>query len=125
MNKYEREVMMNIWIVTALVVVMIVVNLICPVFKSTIGGKSVFQWLMVLIYIWGMLYQRAYLKGQKVPIVQIVIIRLLEVFVHSMFMKSMPVNWPFMLFAYALDIVYIALLMVDKAQYKYIEEEID
>ena len=116
---------MNIWIATALVLFMRFYNLGAPVFKSTFGFKSVFQWLMVLVYIWGLLYQRAYLKGQKIPIVQIVLVRMTEVLVHTFILKSNAINWPFMFVAFVLDLLYVVLLMIDKSKYKYIEEEID
>lgn len=116
--------MFNIWFIFVYVVVASVLNLILPIYKGIHGYKSGFQWILVLVYIYGYFYQSGRLLGQKVPIIQIAICRIMELVVHTLFLKSQSINWPMFIALLIIDFIYLALLMFDKLNYEYIEEEV-
>lgn len=116
--------MFNVWFIFGYIIVAAIVNLALPLYKGVHGYKSGFQWIMVIIYFYGYLYQSGRLMGQKIPIVQIAVCRVMEIMLHTLILKNHGINWSVFAVLLVIDFVYVALLMFDKLHYEYIEEEI-
>ena len=123
-NKYEREVMFNVWFILGYIILISAVNLILPVYRSTRGYKSVFQWILIIVYFYGYAYQSGLLLGQKIPMIQIVICRICEIMFHTMIFKSQRINWTIFAALLVLDVIYVVLLMFDKLNYEYKKEDV-
>lgn len=117
--------MFNVWFIFGYVVLISILNLILPIYKNNVHGyKSVFQWILILVYVYGYLYQSGLLLGQKIPIVQIAVCRIFELMLHTMILKNQGINWTVFIALIIMDFIYIILLMFDKLNYEYIKEDI-
>ncbi len=119
LNKYEREVMFNTYLIKACVVVALILNLILPVYSKTIGFKSILQWFVLGTYIYGLLNALGYCRGQKIPSLPLGAFRILQIVSH-MVLNSNPIAWQFFGILLALDVLFIYLLFMDKSSYCYL-----
>lgn len=119
LNKYEREVMFNTYLIKACVVVALILNLILPVYSKTIGFKSILQWFVLGTYIYGLLNALGYCRGQKIPLLPLGAFRILQI-VSRIVLKSNPIAWQFFGILLALDVLFIYLLFMDKSSYCYL-----
>lgn len=119
LNKYEREVMFNTYLIKATLVIGILLNLALPVYSQTIGFKSMLQWVVVGFYIYGLVNALGYVRGQKIPLLQIGFTRIIQI-VARVFLKNNPIAWKYFGIVIAFDLLFIYLLFMDKSSYCYL-----
>lgn len=120
-NKFEKENLFNTWLISGVILLGIVINLTLPVFGAVIGYMSPTQWIIVLaVYILAFIYSQGFLLGQHVPVMQLILIRLIQVAWH-MFVSDDAIKWSFYGIMLGVDILLIYLLYMDKTNYQYIE----
>lgn len=119
LNKYEKEVMFNTYLIKAAFVIGIVLNMILPVYSTTAGFKSILQYVVLFSYCYGLLHAMGIFRGQKIPVLQLGFTRLAQV-VGRLFIKNNPIAWQYYGILLALDVLYLYLLFVDKSGYCYL-----
>jgi hypothetical protein len=114
-NKHERAVLVNMEIIKYSCLALSAMNLFLPVFKPlSMGIGSLFQWLLViLVYIYSYLHGTGILEGQKVPVIQLVVLRLSE-FLWYTFLPFGKLNYVVFAVLVLLDFALIYFLYQDK-----------
>ena len=119
LNKYEKEVMFNTHLIKATLVIGILLNLALPVYSHTIGFKSILQWFAIACYVYGFINALGYVRGQKIPVLQLGLVRLVQV-VGRFVIKSNPIAWKYFGIVIAFDLLFVYLLFMDKSSYCYL-----
>ena len=118
-NKYERAILFNLTLIKCVFIVIVLFNMFLPLYyPARLGITSVFQWIVVAVHLYGMLNGVGVFIKQNIPIVQIVIVRILETLWY-VFMPWASFNWAPYAIVLFLDVVFIFILLMDKATYKY------
>lgn len=123
MNKYEKSLMFNTYIMKVGFVLILLTNLFIPVFKDTYFHFSLFQLGAIIIWLFGLLSGLGYFN-QDTPILQIFILRIFEMGWYALLHRQKTNWWMFVIFI-ILDVVYMAFLLIDKSSYTYETEEVD
>lgn len=123
MNSYERSILFNLKIMKIGYAILVIVNLTLPLVTTRVLQFSIFQILVIAFWSWGMLSGLGYFK-QSTPIIQIGFLRIVEAGYYLLFNRS-GVNWVVFGILLFFDIAYLTFLLVDKANYKYVYEEVD
>lgn len=121
LNKYEKEMMLNLYVLRGIYILLILVNLVLPIFSKTLGFKDIFQWIIIGVHTKAQLNAWGYFE-QGVPILSIGFLRIGQVAVHS-FIGSNPINWSFYIIVLLVDFTYLFLMFIDKSSYEYRKDE--
>lgn len=120
MNRYERNLMVNITIMKILYVLTLFINLLIPIKRSTFFYVSLFQIIIVIIWFFGLLGGMGFFD-QRTPILPIGVVRLIEIIYYGV-IRTGFINWIALGIYIIFDIIYIAFLFFDKANYEYKSE---
>lgn len=118
LNKYEKRLMLNTDIMKVLGIAGVLLNLLIPLFPE-MGFKSIFQWLMVIIYVIGTLNAIGYFS-QHVPIVPMAAVRGLESFYYYVISDGGIQTMSLMILV-GFDLIFLAMFLVDKSNYTYVK----
>ena len=121
LNKYEKEMMLNLYVLRGIYILLILVNLVLPIFSKTLGFKDIFQWIIIGVHTKGQLNAWGYFE-QGVPILSVGFLRIGQVIVHS-FIGSNTINWSFYIIVLLVDFTYLFLMFIDKSSYEYRKDE--
>lgn len=121
MNKYERGILLNTFIMKVLYVILLLVNLFLPTIKNTYFHFSILQIVVIITWFFGLLGGLGYFN-QYTPILPIGIIRIVEIG-YALLFKFKVTNWIAIGVFILIDIIFIAFLLLDKASYAYVTEE--
>lgn len=120
MNRYEKNLMVNITIMKVLYVVTLFINLLVPVKRNTIFYVSVFQIVVVIVWFFGLLGGMGFFD-QRTPILPIGIIRFIEIIYYGV-IRAGFISWISIGVYIIFDIIFVAFLFFDKANYEYVTE---
>lgn len=123
MNKYEKSMMFNLTIMKVGFVIILITNLLLPIYKDTYFQFSLFQGVAVCIWLYGLLTGLGYFN-QNTPILAISILRIAEAGYYAI-LHLQRTNWIIFMIFIILDVIYLSFLLVDKANYRYETEEVD
>lgn len=141
MNKYEKGVLFKLSVIKITTFTIIFLNMFLPIYSDYRWRFNFFQLTAVLIYVYASLSALGYILvettddnkevtiGMKVyttvtPILPLFMNRIMQVFIYALLLRG-RLNWRMMLFLYMIDIIYLALLLFDKANYGYMKEDLD
>lgn len=123
-NDYRRTILFNLKLIAFAYMVIVACNLILPVYiNSKFGLYSLFQWIIIFIDTYALLVAFG-IFDQSVPMLQMFFTRLFQIGLHSFILKS-HIEWKFFGIILILDVIYIALMVMDRAGYEYEREEIE
>lgn len=116
LNKYEKKIMFNLHIITALTVIAVVLNLLLPYIEN--GKLTIFlisQLIPVFgIYVFGWVNSR---NAQNIPIVITFITRTLQGLIFIYWRETL--SWETFRILLFFDILFLVILVLDKSNYKY------
>lgn len=121
MNKYERGILLNTFIMKVLYVILLLVNLFLPTIKNTYFHFSILQIVVIIMWLFGLLGGLGYFN-QYTPILSIGIIRIIEIG-YALLFKFKVTNWIAIGVFILIDIIFTVFLLLDKASYAYVTEE--
>ena len=121
MNKYERGILLNTFIMKVLYVILLLVNLFLPTIKNTYFHFSILQSVVIIMWLFGLLGGLGYFN-QYTPILPIGIIRIIEIG-YALLFKFKVTNWIAIGVFILIDIIFTVFLLLDKASYAYVTEE--
>lgn len=121
LNKYEKEMMLNLYVLRGIYILLILVNLVLPIFSKSIGFKDLFQWIIIGVHTKAQLNAWGYFE-QGIPILSIGFLRIGQIAFHS-FIGSNPINWSFYVIVLLVDFAYLFLMFIDKSSYEYRKDE--
>lgn len=141
MNKYEKGVLFKLSVIKITTFTIIFLNMFLPIYSDYHWRFNFFQLIAVLIYVYASLSALGYILvettddnkevtiGMKVyttvtPILPLFMNRIMQVFIYALLLRG-RLNWRMMLVLYMIDIIYLALLLFDKANYGYMKEDLD
>lgn len=141
MNKYEKGVLFKLSVIKITTFTIIFLNMFLPIYSDYRWRFNFFQLTAVLIYVYASLSALGYILvettddnkevtiGMKVyttvtPILPLFMNRIMQVFIYALLLRG-RLNWRMMLVLYMIDIIYLALLLFDKANYGYMKEDLD
>lgn len=120
-TRSEREILFNVYVMKVVYALSFGLNLFLPIFHGHLGFSSLFQYAILFSHTKGLLHGIGTLEGQKVPILQIALIRLAEVLWYNI-ISSKDILWPIFIITLIFDLLFIVLLIIDKGSYKYVRE---
>lgn len=124
LNKYERELMFSTEMMKIVFVVIVILNMFSPMFKPfQLGFGSVFQYIVLLIHLYGLLNGLGLLYGQKVPILAIIVTRAIEA-AWYFYISGKEVHWIMFGIFVVVDLLFVTLLILDKGSYEYVKEKV-
>lgn len=121
MNKYERNLMFNVHVMKLIYVLVVFCNLLLPIRRDTLFCISPLQIVAVIVWLFGLLGGMGYFD-QRTPILPIGILRFVEVLYYGV-LRTNYINWIGFAIYVVLDIIFMAFLFFDKANYTYVKEE--
>ena len=113
MNRYERSIMLNTYVMKVGYVLLIVINLVVPCLKGTHSRLWLLQIVACLVWILGLLGGLGYLN-QMVPILQIGIVRIIEC-LYLLLFKYKETRWWIIGLYILIDVIYVVYLLIDKS----------
>lgn len=118
MNKYEKSLLFNLYMIKICFGIVVAINLLFPVYTDgELGFHSLFQWIVVGVYISGLLNALGYFN-QRIPLLELGITRIAQVLFHVV-ISSTGINWIFYFIILIGDLLFIMLLLMDKNNYEY------
>ncbi|WP_394862383.1 hypothetical protein [Paraclostridium bifermentans] len=103
--------------------VLIACNLIFPIYiNNKFGFYSVFQWVIIIIATYGLTVAFG-IFDQGIPMLQTFFLRLAQMGLHTFIFKT-HINWNYYGILLVLDVLFYALMIMDKRNYEYIREEV-
>ena len=120
MNRYEKNLMFNVTVMKVLYVVIVFVNIFISQKKGVFFSLNIFQIVLCVTWFFGLLGGLGYF-GQKIPIIPLGIIRVLEALYYGLLRGKL--NWWVFAIQVMLDIIYFTFLLFDKSNYAYEKEE--
>lgn len=121
MNKYERNLMFNITVMKVIYVLIIFCNLLLPIRRDVLFSISPLQIIAIIIWLFGLLGGMGYFD-QRTPVLPIGILRFVEILYYAV-LRTDYINWIGFGICVLLDIIFIAFLFFDKANYTYVKED--
>lgn len=121
MNKYERNLMFNVSVMKIIYVLIVICNLLLPIRRDVFISISPLQIVAVIIWLFGLLGGMGYFD-QRTPILPIGILRFIEVLYYAV-LRTKYINWVSFCVYLILDIIFVAFLFFDKANYMYVKED--
>lgn len=121
MNRYERNLMLNVTLMKIFYVCLVLVNILLPVQRNTFFSTNLLQIIVVIVWFFGLLGGMGYFD-QMTPVLPIGIVRFVELIYYG-FLKEGYLNWIAFVIYVGLDIIYMTFLFFDKAGYEYKKEE--
>lgn len=133
LNKFERETMFNTYIIKGVFFLVLVVNIVLPIYTSVSsdlwfllrwlqsGVGHLFQLVIIGFHIYGL---RQALGGgsqdQTVPLLPIVLIRLAELAWHQWIpFSGTSLNWTMFGIVMVCDLLFFVIALLDKGNYRY------
>lgn len=131
---HDKAVLFNLWVSKAFYTIIVILNILL----STTRGKlifrpTIFSFVAILIWTYGMLAHMGYFKYEvgrsedgniqyesKIPIVQIGVLRIMQVGYGLLKLKT--TNWVPITILIVCDAIYIIFLLMDKGRYYYESE---
>lgn len=129
-----KRLLINLWISRVLCCILCVINLIVPMYPESKVNVSIFQFLLIGFWIYGLLSHLGYFKKQvsfdtdeelityetSIPIIQVGLLRIVQFGYY--YIAHVDYNLKvFVVFVIA-DIIYTVFLLLDKAGYVYESE---
>ena len=139
MNKYEKSILFIPQALKAFYVVILCVNLFLPLGSDGKIGFSLFQVAACIIHFVGLLAGIGYLlvsthefrdgaelfeQRTSLPIMLIGILRVFQ-FLYYLLLRQGKINWIMFAILIALDVVYVTILLLDKARYGYAKRNVE
>lgn len=123
-NKYERSVLVGLYIIKYLTLLSVILNLALPIYEKSKGYQIPTQYLLVIFHIIGYMYASGRLEGQSLIIGRIGLLRVFQALFHTVIGFN-KINWITFGGVVLLDIVIILFKFIDKKNnyYEYIEED--
>lgn len=113
LNKYEARIAFNQKLMVGVFAVALLVNFFLPMYKNdSLGITSFLQWLEVIFLCAGLLFGIGSIQGQKVPILPCGILRLVQA---GLYFKFDKVYWSLFLICLIMDMVFLYILEMDRA----------
>lgn len=113
--------MANVYIMKILFAIICCINIFLPFYRDWKFHFSIFQVLILIFWFIGLLGGLGYFN-QSTPIVQIGLIRIVQICIYLLF-KFKLINWVIIGIFLFFDIAFLMLLLFDKANYEYVTEE--
>lgn len=130
-KKHEKETMMFLHIITVLYLIAIAVNIALPVYSESFMNTVIFTPFIIIFWTYGFICSRGYFKKivskgvdgriqytTRTPIVQVGMLRIIE-FVWLVLQKKHGVNFRNLLIQVVLDVLLLAIMLIDKSAYYY------
>lgn len=137
MNKYEKSILFIPQVLKALYVIILGVNLFMPISSDGKWGFSLFQIAACIIHFIGLLAGIGYLivsthefrdgaelfeQRTSLPIMLIGILRVFQ-FAYYFMLKQAKINWVRFSVLIVIDVIYVMILLLDKARYGYAKKD--
>lgn len=123
MNKYEKAIMTNLYIIKAIFIIALILNLILSVTKGKTFTLSFLHIPVLVAYFIGYLSAMGYISNKSI-ILPIGLIRFCEIGLRAIF-KASNTNWVAIVILVLIDIIYIGFIMFDSMNYTYERVDID
>lgn len=130
-----KKLLFNLKLSKCIFAVIVIINLILPIYNNQIMKFNVFQLVAIGIWGYGLLSHLGYFKTQvfdgsegkimyepNTPIVKIGFLRIVEL-IYFLVLKRDVFNWKVFLILLACDVFYIVFLIMDKSRYVFEMEE--
>ena len=115
MNRYERSIMLNTYVMKVGYVLLVIINLAAPCLKGIHSRLWLMQVVICLVWILGYL-------NQMVPILQVGIVRIIEC-LYLLLFKYKETRWWVVGLYVLVDVIYVVYLLIDKSNYEYVVED--
>jgi hypothetical protein len=118
-NKYEKSLMFNVELMKIIFYVLAALNLLLPLFQPiSLGITSAFQWFIIAAHAYGLAHGLGVFEGQKTPIIQVGLLRIVEVAWYR-YISGSHINWLIFVVLLFVDVLFVAVLLLDKNTYAY------
>ena len=117
MNRYERSIMLNTYVMKVGYVLLVIINLAAPCLKGIHSRLWLMQVVICLVWILGLGY-----LNQMVPILQVGIVRIIEC-LYLLLFKYKETRWWVVGLYVLVDVIYVVYLLIDKSNYEYVVED--
>ena len=130
------KLMVNLRISTFLCIAIIVCNLFLPLYSNKVVNVNLFEFIIIGLWIFGTISHHGYFLQQtshnedgvityesRLPIVQIGLVRIFQIIYYLI--RKVKISWVVLLILIALDVIYIAFILLDKSNYYYETKEED
>ena len=124
LNKYERIVMIRLYFIKYLIVLSSILNLVLPIYSKGLGYTSPLQYIVIITHIIGYQYANGYLEGQKLLIIPVFTVRIIQILLHGLLGWN-PINLLFYVIVVLLDVLIIFLKFIDKLRIYYEVEKVE
>ncbi|GAA0101605.1 hypothetical protein UT300012_23200 [Paraclostridium bifermentans] len=121
LNKYEKQMMLNLYVLRGIYILLVLVNLVLPIFSKSLGFQDIFQWIIIGVHTKGQLNAWGFFT-QKVPTLSVGFLRIGQIAFHS-FIGSNHINWSFYIIVLLVDFAYLFLMFIDASSYEYRKDE--
>lgn len=134
MNKYDKSILFKTYVIKAFFIIVFILNIAMPIYKDFQWKFNIFQLLICIVWCFGLAGGLGYLVTevsevtddmrtytQITPIIPIFIVRFAQAFAYGLIFRD-RLNWYMMGTLYLLDFTYLAILLIDKANYGYKKE---
>lgn len=121
MNRYERSIMLNTYVMKVGYVLLVIINLAASCLKGIHSRLWLMQVVICLVWILGLLGGLGYLN-QMVPILQVGIVRIIEC-LYLLLFKYKETRWWVVGLYVLVDVIYVVYLLIDKSNYEYVVED--
>lgn len=129
-----KRLLFNVKLSKILCLLIVACNLILPWKKGVFVQFNIFNIVAAILWVYALISQMGYFLVQvsedenghytyenRIPIVQIVVDRVLEILFYLFFKKGV-VDWRFIIALIAMDLIYMLFLLMDKSNYYYESE---
>ena len=124
LNKYERIVMLRLYFIKYLIILSSILNLLLPIYSKGVGYTSPLQYIIIITHIVGYQYANGYLEGQKLLIIPVFTVRIIQILLHGLLGWN-PINLLFYVIVVLLDVLIIFLKFIDKLRIYYEVEKVE
>ena len=124
LNKYERIVMLRLYFIKYLIILSSILNLVLPIYSKGLGYTSPLQYIVIITHIIGYQYANGYLEGQKLLIIPVFTVRIIQILLHGLLGWN-PINLLFDIIVVLLDVLIIFLKFIDKLRIYYEVEKVE
>lgn len=139
MNRYEKSILFKLNVAKVLYVIVAIVNLAMPLYNDLKWTFSIFQLIVCVIWLFGMLAAIGIfctntheIKGDVViyeqntspVIIALGICRIIEAFYYYVFHQD-EINWIAYGILIFIDLFYLIFILIDKANYEYARQLVD
>lgn len=121
LNKYEKQVMHGLYVITGFLIINILGNLFLPIFNPVkLGASTIFTYIIIVIHIYGVVNAWGF-GSQSIPVAQILLARFAEL-CYYYFISSYSINFIMFILVIGLDSILILLEYMDRSKYEYVKE---